>query len=173
MSDHEDEFKMYDEPVPETDPDGQVYWKYRAGGYRFTKENGHSYGRCGTKGDAQKLIDRYRNAESAPTAEPVAADVPDDPEIGVPDSSGREWQKAFVNAVLHRCVDLGLRDVHLAEKVGISKSHWSEIRNLKKSPRLGTMVSIAEAVGLVIHWSLRQLDDVNENHTKHENTNSD
>lgn len=63
---------------------------------------------------------------------------------------------AFVKAVLHRCVDLGWRDIHLAEKAGISKGHWSEIRNLKKSPTMESVIRILQAVGLEVNYSLRQ-----------------
>lgn len=60
----------------------------------------------------------------------------------------------LVKAVLHRCVDLGWRDNTLAEKAGISQSHWSEIRNGKKSPSIETMFRITEAVGLELSLRL-------------------
>ena len=45
----------YAEPIPEID-NGRTYWRYRNGGYVKTDENGHSYGRCGTKEDAERII---------------------------------------------------------------------------------------------------------------------
>ena len=62
--------------------------------------------------------------------------------------------KQFVSEVLHRCVDLGWRDNKLAEKAGISQSHWSEIRNGKKSPSIETLFRIAHAVGLELDFRL-------------------
>ena len=73
-----------------------------------------------------------------------------------PPCSACPIHEAFVKAVLHRCVDLGWRDIHLAEKAGISKGHWSEIRNLKKSPTMESVVRISQAVGLEVSYSLRQ-----------------
>lgn len=64
-------------------------------------------------------------------------------------------QKAFVKAVLHRCVDLEWNATQLAERAGVSKGHWSEIRNMKKSPTMEYMVRIAQAVGLEVSWTLK------------------
>ena len=65
-------------------------------------------------------------------------------------------QKAFVRAVMHRCVDLEWNATQLAEKAGVSKGHWSEIRNMKKSPTMESMVRIARAVGLEVSWTLKE-----------------
>ena len=56
----------------------------------------------------------------------------------------------LVNAILHRCIDLGWRENRLAKEASIAKSAWSQIRNARVSPRLNTIMKLLDAVGLEI-----------------------
>jgi transcriptional regulator with XRE-family HTH domain len=57
---------------------------------------------------------------------------------------------AFVQAVRHRCVDLGWTAGKLAEAAGITQTTWSRITKNKKAPSLETMERVCRAVGLEI-----------------------
>lgn len=65
-------------------------------------------------------------------------------------------QEVFVEAVLARCRVLGWTDMCLARQAGISKGHWSEIRNYKKCPSLDSVVKIAKAVDLELSYTFTE-----------------
>lgn len=57
--------------------------------------------------------------------------------------AAKKIQSEFVKKVRHRLVDLDKTANQMCEELGISQSHWSECRHLKKALSIDHMVLIA------------------------------
>lgn len=65
-----------------------------------------------------------------------------------PDIKTRHVLEGISKRIRHFRVQQGLSMSALAKKAGFTKSYMSQIENLKREPTIGTLVSIAHALGL-------------------------
>lgn len=80
-----------------------------------------------------------------------------------PETNAKQILEGVAKRIRHMRRQQGLSMSALAEKAGFTKSYLSQIENLKREPTIGTLVSIAHALGVDVFEILNGEMGIEEN----------